>query len=908
MTALTSHRTVPRIALLAALATSATVSAQMPIRFHQLLDINQTWEAHGDHSTQILRFNAFGDRVVFCFSQGLARPVDGCWVTDGTGDGTTRFADLEFLGRPAHVGGSSIFEVGGAICSFGTLGTGLPALWCSDGTPAGTRPIYWTADAHLYTSSSYRLGNAAIVVTVRQDGGYTLFRTDGSPQGTWRVADLDLGIVVERDSRFVFDDSFYFCATHEDTRARDLWMTDGTPAGTLLLEPHTEGRPGLCTALGEYRKLGTAVLGDRIVFNCDERWRTLSYASDLCAASSPTGEVEVIARDVWAESGALDADHEQLFFWRYDEAGYQIWRTDGTAGGTYRLTSIPENYDISRSRSWILDSGYLFMTAVRRQPGEDPPPWDLWIADGPTGVVQKLLAGANPPVRALSKRHAFFEVFNRDAWQMETWTTDGTPDGTRLLMVDLDIGNSSQLGDQLVFNGAGPQSPDDRELWVSDGTEDGTRLVREFTVRTDDSYPSHFARVGDRVVFLADDGVRGMEPWISDGTAEGTYLLGDTEPGPGDSRYEPESIDDGLLACFGGSLWCSDGSPGSLGRMPISLSCRHKPVVYRDRHFVVGSMNGIVGMWSSNGTAEGTTVVKAIPDVASIDLGQPVVAMGRLFFEVDDGLWSSDGTEEGTRQVFGGGDLSVHKLLGGVEGRLLLLAADAEHGVELWATDGTSAGTFLLRDINPGSASTFDWRFSEEEWSIVNGRLYFAAYDPEHGREPWVCDGTSEGTVLLADLGLPNDTGSSQRNSDPVHFVPVGERVSFVTTGYYGHRFVTTDGTPEGTTVQWSDRDYPLPVSDRTFPFKGKLLYYFGGDSALGIQSGMWETDGTIEGTRQIAALDLPWGDFDPRPLRSSIAVAGEDRLLLRGGEHYAGTELWVGEPVGPREPAGRIP
>src|SRR5262245_55378374 len=52
------------------------------------------------------------------------------------------------------------------------------------------------------------------------------------------------------------------------------------------------------------------------------------------------------------------------------------------------------------------------------------------------------------------------------------------------------------------------------------------------------------------------------------------------------------------------------------------------------------------------------------------------------------------------------------------------LADDGLHGQELWMTDGTTAGTGLLKDVNPGAAGS-DIRSMTD----VNGTLYFVASD-----------------------------------------------------------------------------------------------------------------------------------------------------------------------------------
>ncbi|QLQ10216.1 MAG: hypothetical protein HZY75_07250 [Nocardioidaceae bacterium] len=123
-------------------------------------------------------------------------------------------------------------------------------------------------------------------------------------------------------------------------------------------------------------------------------------------------------------------------------------------------------------------------------------------------------------------------------------------------------------------------------------------------------------------------------------------------------------------------------------------------------------------MWTSDGTAEGTLMVKDIyPDSLEWPRDEPpkyLAAMGdRLFFAADDGvhgheLWTSDGTAEGTVMVKDihpdGSDSSSPKGLTAVGNRLFFTADDGVHGDELWVSDGTEQGTAMVKDIRPGSA------------------------------------------------------------------------------------------------------------------------------------------------------------------------------------------------------------
>src|SRR5262249_44617037 len=165
-------------------------------------------------------------------------------------------------------------------------------------------------------------------------------------------------------------------------------------------------------------------------------------------------------------------------------------------------------------------------------------------------------------------------------------------------------------------------------------------------------------------------------------------------------------------------------------------------------------------LWKSDGTAEGTVLVKDInPGRRSSDPSDLTNVNGTLYFSADDGvhgrqLWKSDGTENGTVLVLvinpGGNALGRERAaLTDVNGTLFFVANDGVHGPQLWESDGTVNGTVLVRIINPnGSAFTGP---SSPQLLNVDGTLFFGADDGVHGMELWRSDGTAEGTFLVKD-------------------------------------------------------------------------------------------------------------------------------------------------------------
>jgi ELWxxDGT repeat protein len=170
--------------------------------------------------------------------------------------------------------------------------------------------------------------------------------------------------------------------------------------------------------------------------------------------------------------------------------------------------------------------------------------------------------------------------------------------------------------------------------------------------------------------------------------------------------------------------------------------------------------DGSAEIWSTDGTPAGT--VRAITAASGmLDPRAFTVVDGRLYFaarRLDDASgrvlpWVSDGTDAGTvllADVELGADSTVpldRPPFVALGDRVFFAASDLAHGEELWSTDGTSAGTSLVRDIAPGFLGSYP-----RNLTVWRGRLYFRARDRLHGMELWSSDGSGQGTRLVQDI------------------------------------------------------------------------------------------------------------------------------------------------------------
>lgn len=188
-------------------------------------------------------------------------------------------------------------------------------------------------------------------------------------------------------------------------------------------------------------------------------------------------------------------------------------------------------------------------------------------------------------------------------------------------------------------------------------------------------------------------------------------------------------------------------------------------------------------------------------------------------------------------------------------------AKDAEHGGELWVTDGTPAGTKMVKDINPGvETSNVCWL------TRFNDKVVFSANNGEDGQQLWISDGTKEGTYMVAVIHPFGD-------ADPKGFCQIDEtRFTFFATDMESETFSDagaqqwlwiSDGTEEGTKLvkqlesffpgreEVSRWQTPCRVGRKVF-FKADVAdksQFFYGDE-------LWVTDGTEEGTFRVSEIN----------------------------------------------------
>jgi len=212
-------------------------------------------------------------------------------------------------------------------------------------------------------------------------------------------------------------------------------------------------------------------------------------------------------------------------------------------------------------------------------------------------------------------------------------------------------------------------------------------------------------------------------------------------------------------------------------------------------------------------------------------------------------LWRTDGTAAGTylvKDINPGIESSIlftaekNQFFTELNGYIYFGAAEPVNGAELWRTDGTEAGTTMVANIDPSTPQIAQMGSNPAYFCTYNNAVYFSAYRPVDGRELWKTDGTSAGTVLVKDLaaGDGSPTNLMEHNG------------SLYFSAYYPDQNYTlykSNGTAAGTNaIRQPDNGGPITAPGDAFvSFKGKL--FFSADNGQG--SNIWYTDGTAAGT-----------------------------------------------------------
>ena len=818
------------------------------------------------------------------------------------------FAMVKDIGTTAYPGSS--LSTGGAQYFRGATIAGSTAFfqaytpdagyefWRSDSTQAGTfmlKDICPGAEDTFGTEFA-ALGTLMLFVADDCATGKELWASDGTSAGTRRVKDIYAGAYSSSPENMVVVGGLLFFNAYNGSQTL-VWKSDGTEAGTSSIG--ISGTP-------------LARLGNTLIY--------ITYEASVCKLKSlniTNNAITDIATICPSNTGFGDpeiaAGPTLLYFTASTSAtGVEVWRSDGTAAGTFLLKDIRPGSEGSQPRSFAVNpQNELFFSANDGSNGQE-----LWISNGSTPSTQLLnninpSGSSDPSELKLWNGNLYFRAY--DGTQVELWRTNGFASNTAILR-DLTPAGVSSYPNFLTVTSAGlffsaTDASHSRALFKTDGTSAGTVFIKDFSGTGREL--SMLAAFGAGVIFLGNDGEHGGEPWFSDGTEAGTMMLKDIVGAETISSrpfspfnlqgkllyfaYNPDSFASGDLY----ALYSSDGSADNT--LPIKSfstfslgSSGEKPALFNTAvYFAVSTSTGANGteLWRSDGTTAGTSMLVDIYPGLNSSSPTWLTPSGQILFfsaiNANNGkeLWKTGGTAETTeliKDIAPGMNGSYPEfLVSDGAGGIYFAANDGTSGTELWHSDGTAANTRMVIDIRPGSNSSYP-----ENLTIAGTNLFFTADNGIHGRELWVTNGTAEGTRHVRDIN-PGTSGSSfEPYRQP--FAVMGNQIFFgVGTDLFGYELWISDGTETGTAIV---KDvYPgsgtSNIKNLTV-FNGSLYFAATGDDN---KRTLWKSDGTTANTQRV--LSGAAAPINPQSLNVM-----DDRLYFSASSEAAGQELWISD------------
>jgi ELWxxDGT repeat protein len=706
--------------------------------------------------------------------------------------------------------------------------------------------------------------------------GRELWVSNGTAAGTSLVKDINPGGTGSYPTYLTNLNGTLFFNANDGTHGVQIWESNGTQAGTFLFQDINPGVP-----TGSPFSL-TNVNGSLFFAANDGSGGSELFAGNGVAA----GTFEFRHRSSETISyGSLTNVNGTLFFADNNgTTGFQLWESNGTNAGTFPLPAFGPQY--------LTDvSGTLFF----RSGGQ------LWESNG-TAAGTFMVKDINPggassyiyyPVNA---NGTLFFLANDGTHGFELWESNGTAAGTSLV-ADINPGSANSFPQYLTnVNGTVFFQANDgthgEELWESNGSASGTFLVADINPGGASGYARNLANENGTVFFEASDGIHGSELWESNGSAAGTFLVADINPG-GSGSYPYK------LASATGALFfaANDGTHGVepwilIPSSSTSVSSSPNPAGFGQTVTFTATVASVLGLTptgtvdfmerSTDLTPGGVTLTagQATFSTSSLAIGSHTIT---ALYSGDGNFPAGQGDDSANPQAVNKDSLlldinpgnagSNPKFFTQVNNLTFFSATDGAHGQELWASNGTTGGTFMVKDINPGATGSYPNTLAN-----VNGTLFFGANDGTHGNELWESNGSAAGTFLVQDIN-PGSAGSylyQLTNVSGTLFFDVNDRTD-------GVQLWESNGSAAGTFLVQAFVPQGLPLTPANV---NGTLFFSANDHTHGVE--LWESNGSAAGTLLVQ-------DINPGPRGSSPQSLANvnGTLFFSADDGTHGEELW---------------
>lgn len=694
------------------------------------------------------------------------------WKTDGSATGTLKLADYSVFGNTRFVkSGNEIYFSGEASTSIGQ------ELYKTDGTTVSlVKNIYPNSNKDSYPNNFAALNGSVYFSATNGSNGFELWKSDGTGAGTEMVKDINPGSGSSFSTNTpikVFNNELFF------TYGTELWKSDGTEAGTVKL-------------LDLERNIKAM-----IIFNSKIHIFTYSNAFWVSDGTVVGSEKIETTTSEFFHNNEYAIVGNQLFFQSNNECGYEIWKTDGTAEGSFMIKDIHPAFDDNNIEDIIGFNGKAIFTASDGN-------WfgkELWISDG-TENGTTLLKDINKEGSNSSNPQNFFQfddkiLFSADNGEngRELWIIES---GTASLLKDINPGPGySNPSNFILFNNevyfSASTKEKGTELWKTDGTENGTTLLKDINPDTENGLgSSNFVVLNNKIYFFANDGTSGMELWETDGTEANTKLVVDINGTNVSSINNAELIvlnNELFFAANNGTsnveIWKSDGTASGTvllkdintngGSYPRNLNIHS----YTNTLFFTAYNGSETNLWKSDGTTANTSLITNLKSPSNFtlsgtrDIGgrgaSEIIYNTELFFTANNPNVGTElyaitysGTIQNVHNINPGTGHSYPTNLTDVNGKLYFTAYDGTNGYELWKANGVASAE-MVKDIESGSSNS-----NISSIGNIGDVVFFGAGDNSQNKELWKSDGTAEGTVLFQDINP--STAQYGNGSNPSNF------------------------------------------------------------------------------------------------------------------------------------------
>lgn len=560
--------------------------------------------------------------------------------------------------------------------------------------------------------------------------------------------------------------------------------------------------------------------------------------------------------------------------------GNELWKTDGTSLGTVMVKDIIPGTAGSSPTGMVEYGGKLYFGV-----SVNDSPFEFWVSDGSDagtfkvkdlGIYNPYIYDLQPIIKANGLM--FFTAYDSNAGGTKLVRSDGTAAGTYVLRSDLEwVYLEGVLGNRLLFRADLP-GVTGSELYYSEGTEATTLVVKDIYAGANSGYYGLDIVFSNSVaLFIANDGT-GWKLWRTDGTGVNTTV------------YDASLISNarfsglGFLKSAGGNTYFMNGTDAkvNLGANPFIGNA----VSANGRSFYFAGTGSGSSLFSTDGLTA-RNHIDLDSTTTSWSYKGMIASTNGVYFQVKSAatgweLYFHDGSTGAP--VFlgdnnpGPADFLPYNKMEGVilNNKLIFPAVTASNGDELWISDGTPAGTFMLKDIHTGASSSYPRKF------YVDGiYAYFYADNGINGAELWRTDGTAIGTVMVKNINLLPES------SFAAEFTVIGSQVFFnAKDASHGYELWKTDGTPAGTVlvkdgILGSDSADPRELRN----LNGNLVY-IGADNLT--YATLWRSDGSDAGTQVIKP-----GYFSDNGYVGGLTVLGS-KAYFQGSNATVGRELFV--------------